>query len=127
MILYLDTSTKECKVWLEGESTKSYTWESDRQLAKGLLFFLNDCLSNVGCSFNDLDGLAVFEGPGSFTGLRIGITVMNTIADSEKIPVVSASGKDWREVCRKKLTEGQDQKIILPYYGADANITTPKK
>jgi universal bacterial protein YeaZ len=124
MILYLDTSKRTCNVWVDD---KSYSWESDRDLARGLLKFLKFCISESGGDWGDLRGLAFMAGPGSFTGLRIGVAVLNTIADSENIPIVATIGDNWRGEAKKKIDSGENEKIALPYYGHDANITTPKK
>jgi tRNA threonylcarbamoyladenosine biosynthesis protein TsaB len=88
---------------------------------------LSDCLQKQDADWADITGVGFFEGPGSFTSLRIGATVANTLADSEGIPVVGARGDDWREQAQKKLSNGENQKIVLPFYGAQANVTLPKK
>jgi len=128
MILLLDTSTPVCKLTLaDGEWRYENEWQADRQLAKGLLAYLHDQLEVNGKSFKDVTGIGVFEGPGSFTGLRIGLTVLNTIADAEKIPIVGARGDQWQQLALQKLAEGNDEHIVLPFYGSDAHITTPRK
>jgi tRNA threonylcarbamoyladenosine biosynthesis protein TsaB len=124
MILYLRTADSLCEVWLNG---KHYEWNAGRDLARGLLKFLRDKLAENGANFSDLTGIGFFEGPGSFTSLRIGATVVNTLADSEHIPIVGTRGEDWRGQAEQKLTAHEDQKLVLPFYGANANISTPKK
>ena len=128
MILLLDTSMAVCELTLmDGEWRWHDEWRADRDLAKGLLGYLDKKLNDNNKSWADITALGVFEGPGSFTGLRIGITVMNTIAYSQKIPIVGGRGDTWQADIVAKLNTGADEKIVLPFYGSEANITIPKK
>jgi tRNA threonylcarbamoyladenosine biosynthesis protein TsaB len=128
MIILLDTSTPLCKVtFIDGEQRLHDEWQADRTLAKGLLGYLQTQLQRYDKTFADLSGIAVFQGPGSFTGLRIGLTVMNTIADSEHVAIIGAQGDDWQERALERLHAGENDKIVLPFYGSDAHITTPRK
>jgi len=102
-------------------------WQADRDLAKGLLGYLKAQLAEHDKVWNDLEGIGVFQGPGSFTGLRIGITVANTVADAQAIPIVGAVGDDWQIQALGKLQRGVNEKIVLPIYGSEANITKPRK
>jgi tRNA threonylcarbamoyladenosine biosynthesis protein TsaB len=128
MIVLLDTSSPVCKLTLvDSERRYDNEWQADRGLAKGLLAYLRDQLKLQGKTFSDISGIGAFAGPGSFTGLRIGLTVLNTIADAEDIPIVGGMGDNWQDDALNKLTAGQNQRIILPFYGSDAHITTPRK
>lgn len=128
MILLLDTSTPTCKLTLiDGDSRHDQTWEAGRELAKGLLGFLQQELKAAGASWSDLSGLGVFQGPGSFTGLRIGMTVLNTMADTLAIPIVASTGEGWQGIALARLEAGENDHLALPFYGAEANITTPRK
>ncbi len=110
MKLYLDTSSSTTILKLDDQT---YEWESGRNLARDLLKFIHDKLAEQGKDFKDLTELHFFAGPGSFTGLRIGATVINTLADDLKIPLYNQ--------------RGEKVAIILPEYGRPANITPPKK
>ena len=124
----LDSSEPVCKISiLDGDNTYNDVWQADRTLAKDLLSRLQQMLSRYNKSWSDVTALGVFEGPGSFTGLRIGLTVMNTIAASQSIPIVGAKGDNWREEVISKLNSNLDEKIVIPYYGSEANITTQHK
>lgn len=128
MILLLDTSTPICKLtFVDGENHYNNEWRADRELARGLLGYLNEQLNSQNKTWQDISEIGVFEGPGSFTGLRIGLTVLNTIAASESIPIVGARGESWQIDALKRLSDGEDDKIVLPFYGSEPHITTPRK
>lgn len=110
MKMYLDTSSPVTILKLDD---KTYEWESGRDLAEKLHEFLRDKLAENGATFRDLTEITFMSGPGSFTGLRIGAAVVNTLASELNIPL--------------KNHKGKQVKIILPEYGRPANITAPKK
>lgn len=128
MILLLNTSTPVCRLTLvDGETHHEYEWQADRTLALHLLGFLRDKLAEHGKDFKDISGIGVFRGPGSFTGLRIGLTVLNTIADSQQVPIVGATGDTWQQTARGRLAAGENDQLVLPEYGGDAHVTKPRK
>jgi len=128
MILLLDTSTPTCKLSLvEGDWRYDDQWEANRELAKGLLGYIQDNLEKNHKSWKDISGLVAFQGPGSFTGLRIGLTVLNTLADAEHIPIVGTVGETWQQGGLSRLESGENDQIVLPEYGSEANITKPRK
>ena len=121
MILLLDTSSAICKLtFIDGEWCWHDEWQADRDLAKGLLGYLDKKLNDNGRDWAGVAALGVFEGPGSFTGLRIGITVMNTIAYAQNIPIVGGRGEKWQDDIISKLNTGADEKIVLPFCGFPA-------
>lgn len=129
MILLLDSSTSLCRLTLVDDNGKQidYSWQADRQLAHQLLGYLRDRLAEHDQSFLTLTGIGVMKGPGSFTGLRIGITVLNTLAHDRQIPIVGTSGDHWIERVLQRLSAGEDDKLVMPEYGAPVNITQPRK
>lgn len=130
MILTLKTAdmTTELGLWQSvDQPVATETWESGRQLADDLLAHIERLLSSHDADFKDLTGLVVFAGPGSFTSLRIGLTVTNTIAYANTCPIVSASGDDWVKSGFIKLKSAKPGDFVLPEYGAEANITKPRK
>ena len=59
--------------------------------AKHLLPFVDEVLKQGGCTVKDLNGVAVSIGPGSYTGLRIGVSTAKGIAYTAGIPVMAIS------------------------------------
>lgn len=128
MILLLDTSTPVCKLTLvEGAWRYDDQWQADRTLAKNLLRYLQEQLQKNGKTFADITAIGAFKGPGSFTGLRIGLTVVNTMADAQQIPIVGTASDHWQEDALRRIEAGEDDRIVLPLYGSAAHITKPRK
>lgn len=128
MILLLDTSTPVCRLALVGDGGRSESsWEAGRDLSKGLLEFIETELGKRNKAFSDIAALGVYRGPGSFTGLRIGLTVLNTLADSLGVPIVGATGEAWQGAVLGRLESGDNDRVVLPLYGGEAHITRPRK
>ena len=128
MIILLDTSTSVCKLsFVDGDWHFHDEWESGRTLAKSLLGYLQNNLQQNDKTWADITGIVAFRGPGSFTGLRIGLTVLNTIADSESVPIVGTSGDKWQSVGVVRLERGDNDALVMPEYGREPRITIPHK
>ncbi|OYX38830.1 hypothetical protein B7Z00_01375 [Candidatus Saccharibacteria bacterium 32-50-10] len=102
-------------------------WQADRTLARDMLAYMRDRLAEHDATLDDIEGIGVFRGPGSFTGLRIGLTVLNTLAQANHAPIVGEQGYDWEEKCLERLLRGDNDHIVLPEYGGDAHVTKPRK
>lgn len=131
MLLGLKTDNPVAELYLYDEAGKLLAerqWRADRQLAHGLLAEIDAFLVLHDCRLQSLGGLFAYEGPGSFTGLRIGLTVINTLAYALRVPVVGqAADTDWRETAVKRLRSGDNDRVVMPFYGVDARITLPRK
>ncbi len=130
MLLGIKTDNPIAELYLYdkgGELIASKEWQAARELAHWLLREIDTFLDEHSSSLQALTGLFVFEGPGSFTGLRIGLTVMNTLAYAENIPIVGARGDDWRTAAVLALRSGANDHLVLPFYGAEARVTKSVK
>lgn len=128
LALRSDSDTTELYLLDErGKELRKKEWLSQRRLADELLGELKGLLEQASHDWGDLSGLIVFLGPGSFTGLRIGMTVMNTIAFERHIPIVGAKGDRWLEQGVARLESGDNDTQCVPFYGAEPNITKPKR
>lgn len=92
-ILALDTATKSCSVALtdNGSLSAEFTTLKDQTHSKHLMKLIHSVLEIAGCGVGDVDGFAVTIGPGSFTGLRIGISTIKGLAHALAKPVVGIS------------------------------------
>jgi tRNA threonylcarbamoyladenosine biosynthesis protein TsaB len=92
-ILALDTATQSCSVAVtdEGSLTAELTIVKSQTHSKHLMELIHSVLEVAGFRVADLDGLAVTIGPGSFTGLRIGISTIKGLAQALAKPVVGVS------------------------------------
>lgn len=92
-IIGIDTATKGCSVAIveNGSLLSEMTKVSSHTHAIHLMEMIDDALHMSGVKLADLDGLAVTQGPGSFTGLRIGISTAKGIAAALQKPLVGVS------------------------------------
>ena len=90
MIICLETSTALCSVALCNNDGVVALRESDenKSHASLLTVFIDDLLSKAGIRTKDLEAVAVSKGPGSYTGLRIGVSVAKGIAYASSIPLI---------------------------------------
>jgi tRNA threonylcarbamoyladenosine biosynthesis protein TsaB len=90
MILCLETATSLCSVALCDDSSVIAIKESDegRSHASLLTVFIDELLRETGIRTTDLEAVAVSKGPGSYTGLRIGVSVAKGIAYAASIPLI---------------------------------------
>jgi tRNA threonylcarbamoyladenosine biosynthesis protein TsaB len=90
MLLGVDTSTQSVGIAIYDGSLIlcEETWISRRFHTVELAKAVSENLSRAGLKTSDLDVLAVAIGPGSFTGLRIGLALIKGIAFTQQLPVI---------------------------------------
>jgi len=129
IILTIRTERPETEVGLFDDHTQlAYkTWQAHRQLAETIHIQIRDVLAAQHKDWHDVEGIVCFVGPGSFTGLRIGITVADALAYSLDTPIIAAKDPDWLHAGITRLQNGDNDIIALPEYGAPVHITQQKK
>lgn len=92
-ILAIDTSSKTCSVAITEDMKKIIELHSDDERTHSikLMPMIDEAFRSTGLILKDMDLLACCLGPGSFTGVRIGISTIKAFADVTNIPVVGVS------------------------------------
>lgn len=93
LILAMDSSTSAMSVGLvnKGKSLAEVNSLVERNHSVYLMPAIEEALGQVGLALRSIQGIAVGRGPGSYTGVRIGITVAKTMAWTLKLPVAAVS------------------------------------
>lgn len=91
LILNFDTSTRVCSVALSDDNKILSFRENDegKNHAALLTVFFEEVLKEAGKTPSDLEAIAVSKGPGSYTGLRIGVSTAKGMAYGLSIPVIA--------------------------------------
>lgn len=128
-ILTLRTDKPEAELYLYKDSKKlsEIKWQAHRELAETIHSKIEEILNKSSIKLKNLDGIVCYKGPGSFTGLRIGLSVANALAYANNIPVIAAGGKEWIKDGINDLQVGKNDKIAMPEYDSPPNITKPRK
>lgn len=96
LLLSIETSTSVCSVAIHNDSTliAERSIDSDKSHSTLLLQFIEDLLSENNLSIKDVSALAISEGPGSYTGLRIGLSTAKGLCYSLDIPLIAINTLD---------------------------------
>jgi tRNA threonylcarbamoyladenosine biosynthesis protein TsaB len=91
MIICLETATNLCSVALCGNEGLVSLRESHdtKSHASMITVFIDDILKEQGLKVRDLEAIAVSRGPGSYTGLRIGVSAAKGLAYASSIPLIA--------------------------------------
>lgn len=95
-ILAVDTATKSCSVAIIDRSAllAEKALVVNQTHSKHLMGMIDSVMKMAGLKISDLDGFAVTKGPGSFTGLRIGISAVKGLSAASGKPLVGVSTLD---------------------------------
>lgn len=128
IILTIRTDKPESEIGLfEGDKKITYlSWLAHRQLAETIHLRLQELLSSQNKDWQDIEGIVCYKGPGSFTGLRIGLTVGNSLAYGLGIAIVGTTGENWQQQGFERLQAGENETTTLPEYGSEPHITQPR-
>lgn len=118
IILAIDTALTGCNVSLfDVENNIFYTHEEDmkRGQAERLMPIIDDLIKTNDLSYGDITAIAVTNGPGAFTGLRIGLSTARALALSLDIPVLGISTLDvlYEQYKKDYTNAGKPTLVVL--------------
>ncbi|MBY8962800.1 tRNA (adenosine(37)-N6)-threonylcarbamoyltransferase complex dimerization subunit type 1 TsaB [Flavobacterium sp. D11R37] len=116
LILNLETATKNCSVSVAEDgvtlSLKEFAGEGYAHAEK-LHVFIEEVLADAGKTFADLDAVAVSMGPGSYTGLRIGVSAAKGLCYALNVPLIAI---DTLELLARQIDAKEG--VIIPMIDA---------
>lgn len=91
LLISIDTSTKGCSVALHqnGEVLVSYDLHTQQSSSALLTTLIQNAADHAGFSLNEVDGFAVAKGPGSYTGLRVGVSTVKGLCYALDKPLLA--------------------------------------
>lgn len=111
MFLIIDTTDKECRVAIDdGRNIESQKWLWQKDTATEVLENIQKLLKKRHKKIEDIRAIIVNQGPGSYTGTRVGITIANTLGWALRIPVSGYTNENLADIARKiskKIKNGQ--------------------
>lgn len=120
-IILIETSTSLCSAALaeDGRIISERVSDEPRAHASKTAPFVSEMLSEKGLKVSDCDAVAVSKGPGSYTGLRVGVSTAKGLCFGAGIPMISVGTLDtlvWQAIDGNMLPEGC--RYIIPMIDA---------
>ena len=116
ILLNIETATKNCSVALAKDGKTLAIREMAEQNfshAEKLHVFIEELLKETNLKLQDLNAIAVSQGPGSYTGLRIGVSAAKCLCYALSVPLIAV---DTLELLARKITIAEG--VIVPMIDA---------
>jgi tRNA threonylcarbamoyladenosine biosynthesis protein TsaB len=118
-ILHIDSTTKVCSIALSKSNTVIQLVELDSDglvHSEKLHLFIEECLKKANIKTSDLNAISVSKGPGSYTGLRIGISTAKGLCYGLSIPLIAT---DTLAAMADSVAQNvEDDAILIPMIDA---------
>lgn len=140
IILSIETSSKNCSVCLskDGETLMLKEAQSDQYIhSEKLHVFIEEAVKESKLTFDQIEAVAVTKGPGSYTGLRIGVSAAKGLCFSLQIPLIAVdslkvlahqfliqSNIDSTDLVIPMI-DARRMEVYCAVYNSDGDITRP--
>jgi len=118
-ILHIDSTTKVCSIALskEDELVQLVELDSDGLAhSEKLHLFIEECLEKANIKPRDLNAVSVSKGPGSYTGLRIGVSAAKGLCYGLNIPLIAID--TLKEMANSVSLEVESNAVLIPMIDA---------
>lgn len=127
--LFIDTSNSFINIYIvrDNEVLIKKKYHTLKDMANSIMPLIRECFNEVGFKVNNIDKIFVTIGPGSFTGIRVGITVAKTISWSLIIPVYPISTLEYLASVNTKynkiisIIDARRENVFAGYYDSKLN------
>ncbi len=131
MILYIDTTEKNFKLRLyskDGLLVDKFLSTSEANHSEELIKNIDVLIKKNNISKNDISKIAIVSGPGSYTGLRVGVATANAMAYALNVPIfgINAEEKEALDLVFASSLSSFDSPAEV-YYSNPPHITASKK
>ena len=91
--LFLDTSSFyiNISIIIDNKIIEKFSINNSPKMSENIFVYIGDLFKKSKIKINDIDKVFVVNGPGSFTGVRVGVTIAKTMAWSLQIPIITLS------------------------------------
>ena len=128
-ILAIDTSTMISTVTIasDNEIIGDFNVNQQKTHSESLVPMIENLLDLLGMTIKDIDAFVISEGPGSFTGLRIGMTVAKTLAqvnEKKLIPIstlLALANNSSSEKLKAPMLDARGNRVYAAVYDKDYN------
>jgi tRNA threonylcarbamoyladenosine biosynthesis protein TsaB len=114
-ILCIETATPVCSIALIRDGSVLHLEETaiSQSHASSLMEFINHSLDAGGVSIKDLDAVAISKGPGSYTGLRIGVSTAKGLCFALNKPLIGTGTLNCMAMGMKKFIRNEELPVLL--------------
>lgn len=124
--LFLDTSTKYLCIGIAKDHKVIYKFQQEaiKKQSELTIPFLQKALAEVNISLNDIDEVNVTIGPGSFTGIRIGMCIAKVLASMKNIPLKAISSLNAYASLGRKIVilDAKAKRVYLGIYNNNEKV-----
>lgn len=120
LILLLETATSTCSVALtENGNIIGVREANERNIhASHITLFIEELMAQTGKKYSDLNAIAVSMGPGSYTGLRIGVSTAKGLCYALDIPLIGINTLEAMASGLRSQNDIQDSDLLMPMIDA---------